>query len=34
MPMGEENSSSAAPVAASGMLILTTPHGLLAFSAR
>jgi outer membrane protein assembly factor BamB len=34
MPMGEENSSSAAPIAASEMIILTTPHGLLAFSAR
>jgi outer membrane protein assembly factor BamB len=34
MPMGEENSSSAAPIAANGMIVLTTPHGLLAFSAR
>jgi outer membrane protein assembly factor BamB len=34
MSMGEENSSSAAPIAASGMIILTTPHGFVAFSAR
>ena len=32
MSIGEENSSSAAPIAASDVIILTTPHGLLAFS--
>ena len=30
--IGEENSSSAAPIAASDVIVLTTPHGLLAFS--
>jgi hypothetical protein len=32
MSIGEENSSSAAPIAARDVIILTTPHGLLAFS--
>jgi len=32
MPMGEENSSSAAPVAANQTIVLTTLHGVLAFS--
>ncbi len=34
LPIGEENSSSAAPIAAQEVIVLTTPHGLLAFSAR
>jgi outer membrane protein assembly factor BamB len=34
MPIGEENSSSAAPIAAKEMIVLTTPHGLLAFSSH
>lgn len=34
LSMGEENSSSAAPIAAHDMIVLTTPHGLLAFSAH
>ena len=34
MPIGEENSSGAAPIAAKEIIVLTTPHGLLAFSAH
>jgi outer membrane protein assembly factor BamB len=32
LPLGEENSSSAAPVAVNNLVLITTPHGLLAFS--
>ncbi|HKP36003.1 MAG TPA: PQQ-binding-like beta-propeller repeat protein [Pyrinomonadaceae bacterium] len=32
MPIGEENSNSAAPIAANEMIVLTTPHAVLAFS--
>lgn len=32
LPLGEENSSSAAPLAVDNLVLLTTPHGLLAFS--
>ena len=34
LSIGEENSSSAAPIAVSGLVIVTTPHGLLAFAHR
>jgi outer membrane protein assembly factor BamB len=33
LPIGEENSNSAAPVAGANLILLTTPHALLAFSA-
>ena len=33
LQIGEENSSSAAPLTADNLVLLTTPHGLLAFSA-
>lgn len=32
LPIGEENSSNAAPVATNNLVLLTTPHGLMAFS--
>jgi outer membrane protein assembly factor BamB len=32
LPMGEDNSSSAAPIAANDLVLVTTPHGLLAFA--
>lgn len=32
LPLGEENSSSAAPVSVSNLVLITIPHGLLAFS--
>lgn len=32
LPLGEENSSSAAPVAVNNLVLITIPHGLLAFS--
>ena len=32
LPLGEENSSSAAPVSVNKLVLITTPHGLLAFS--
>ena len=31
--LGEENSSAAAPISANGLVLITIPHGLLAFSA-
>ncbi len=33
LPLGEENSSSAAPIAIAKLVLITTPHGLLAFAA-
>lgn len=33
LPLGEENSSAAAPISVERMVLITTPHGLLAFSA-
>ena len=33
LPLGEENSSSAAPIAIDKLVLITTPHGLLAFAA-
>ena len=32
LPLGEENSSSAAPVSVNNLVLITIPHGLLAFS--
>ena len=32
LPLGEENSSSAAPVSVNNLILITIPHGLLAFS--
>jgi outer membrane protein assembly factor BamB len=32
LPLGEENSSSAAPVAVNNLVVITIPHGLLAFA--
>jgi outer membrane protein assembly factor BamB len=32
LPIGEENSSSAAPISAGELVFITTPHGLLAFA--
>ena len=32
LPLGEENSSSAAPVSVNNLVLITVPHGLLAFS--
>jgi hypothetical protein len=32
LSIGEENSTSAAPIAVSGLVFVTTPHGLLAFA--
>ena len=32
LPLGEENSSSAAPISVNGLVLITIPHGLLAFS--
>ena len=34
LPLGEENSSAAAPISVNKLVLVTTPHGLLAFSAR
>jgi len=33
LPLGEENSSSAAPIAVRNLVLITTPHALLAFAA-
>jgi hypothetical protein len=33
LPLGEENSSAAAPIAIDKLVLITTPHGLLAFTA-
>lgn len=33
LPLGEENSSSAAPIAVNNLVLITTSHGLLAFAA-
>jgi outer membrane protein assembly factor BamB len=33
LALGEENSSSAAPITSEGLVLITTPHGLLAFAA-
>lgn len=33
LPLGEENSSSAAPISIDKLVLITTPHGLLAFAA-
>jgi len=33
LPLGEDNSSSAAPIAVSDLVLVTAPHGLLAFAA-
>jgi outer membrane protein assembly factor BamB len=33
LPLGEENSSAAAPISVNKLVLITTPHGLLAFSA-
>ncbi len=33
LPLGEDNSSSAAPIALAGLVLVPVPHGLLAFSA-
>lgn len=33
LPLGEENSSSAAPIAINNMVLITTSHGLIAFAA-
>jgi len=32
LPLGEENSSSASPISINNLVLITTPHGLLAFS--
>jgi hypothetical protein len=32
LPLGEENSSSASPISINNLVLITIPHGLLAFS--